>query len=722
MKGNKLVIAVILALIVCLVLIPTCAFADEAVPDAQTDGQQQTEQTYEQSNAVAPDTSDAAVTEKDDSSDNDEGKNLPDSGDKEAGNTASGDNSSNDQSVDGDDTKGEEPKGNETEESKVVEEGTSGAENVPLQPEEPKYTVEFGENKEFVLNGGESAKLSDVLGALGITGEISSAASSDDSLFSVKQDEKGEWSVTAENCFSSEQRMTVVVNGQTYEIVVTDAGVVAKNITANKEYTSLQNAINEAGENAVIQLSDNVTESVIIASGKTITIDLNGWTLKNDRTKPNSDGFSHTIFNKGTLTVIDSSADKTGTVLVESGNVSGVALANVGKATLSGGTFRRDEDQPYVVRNFGDMTINEGATIYKETIWGAAVTNGWNHGNKVTKDDYYIAPKDNTARLTINGGTIDGSWMNVKNDDYGYLVINGGNFVNSSSQVIGNFNVAEINGGNFYAQNCRGQINKDGTRPDASTTIFIDNCGGNDMSNKGILTIRGGNFIVKDGLSVIAVKTRNGGFNGSNLTITGGSIDGTIGDNAADNKNITGGIYTDENVNALVDEDTVIVESNGKYAVGKSGYDLAKDGETVTVIKAPAKAPIDDVPAGVTVVNDTDDSIFINGIEVKPGETIVTIAQTKTTSTTATTASDQLYAKYLVLEGKGQQWTDGDLEFVLNSNAVVKVLIDGVEVEFTVAEDGTVTIASAVIEALEAGTHEIQFIFADGSCMTTFTK
>lgn len=34
MKGNKLAIAVILALIVCLVLIPTCAFADEGVDDA----------------------------------------------------------------------------------------------------------------------------------------------------------------------------------------------------------------------------------------------------------------------------------------------------------------------------------------------------------------------------------------------------------------------------------------------------------------------------------------------------------------------------------------------------------------------------------------------------------------------------------------------------------------------------------------------------------------
>mgnify|MGYP004480271425 CR=1 FL=1 len=104
-----------------------------------------------------------------------------------------------------------------------------------------------------------------------------------------------------------------------------------------------------------------------------------------------------------------------------------------------------------------------------------------------------------------------------------------------------------------------------------------------------------------------------------------------------------------------------------------------------------------------------------DGVEVKPGESY-------TVPTTAAPAFAPLSAKYFVLEGKAQQWTDGDLEFVLNSNAVVKVLIDGVEVEFTVAEDGTVTIASAVIEALEAGTHEIQFIFADGSCMTTFTK
>ena len=180
--------------------------------------------------------------------------------------------------------------------------------------------------------------------------------------------------------------------------------------------------------------------------------------------------------------------------------------------------------------------------------------------------------------------------------------------------------------------------------------------------------------------------------------------------------NPTGGVYTDKNILDYVNDDAVVVTAGGKFAVNESGRELAKDGGTVTVVKAPANAPIDDVPAGVKIVNNSGNTIYINGVEVKPGETVVTVAQSKSATSTP------LSAKYFVLEGKAQQWTDGDLEFVLNSNAVVKVLIDGVEVEFTVAEDGTVTIASAVIEALDAGTHEVQFVFADGSCTTTFTK
>lgn len=122
-----------------------------------------------------------------------------------------------------------------------------------------------------------------------------------------------------------------------------------------------------------------------------------------------------------------------------------------------------------------------------------------------------------------------------------------------------------------------------------------------------------------------------------------------VADSAADIKNITGSIFNDENVRTLVDKDHVIVENNGKYVVGEFGYDLAKDSETVTVIKAPAGAKIDNVPVGVTVVNN---SVYINGIEVKAGTEYTVPSARLSASTTAVAASTMLYAKYLLLEGK----------------------------------------------------------------------
>ena len=212
-------------------------------------------------------------------------------------------------------------------------------------------------------------------------------------------------------------------------------------------------------------------------------------------------------------------------------------------------------------------------------------------------------------------------------------------------------------------------------------------------------------------------------------------VNGALKNDAVKNGKITptGGVYTDESIIDYVGNDALVVKSNGKIGVNGSSADilndaLANDG-TIEIVKVPENGlTIDGIPAGVKVINnaDGDSKLIINGVEVARGvEYVVPAVESKTASAatpTAATAYAPLYAKYLLLEGKGQQWTDGDLEFVLNSNEVVKVLIDGVEVEFTVAGDGTVTIASTVIEALEAGTHEIQFIFADGSCMTTFTK
>lgn len=91
---------------------------------------------------------------------------------------------------------------------------------------------------------------------------------------------------------------------------------------------------------------------------------------------------------------------------------------------------------------------------------------------------------------------------------------------------------------------------------------------------------------------------------------------------------------------------------------------------------------------------------------------------------TSSSASASLSAQYYVVEGEEQAWLTGSADglcFKLSSDKVIKVLIDGEEVEFELNESGEIVISSEVLQTLEAGEHEIEFIFADGSCKTKFT-
>lgn len=108
------------------------------------------------------------------------------------------------------------------------------------------YTVEFTYGElTYVLEGGCEARLSDVLEAIGITGNIESAKGSDDSLFKTREvtyqinDESDEvqeandesllsgkgdktWVVRAEKAFTTEEELTVTVDGIDYIVKVTD--------------------------------------------------------------------------------------------------------------------------------------------------------------------------------------------------------------------------------------------------------------------------------------------------------------------------------------------------------------------------------------------------------------------------------------------------------------------------------------------------------------------
>ena len=108
-------------------------------------------------------------------------------------------------------------------------------------------------------------------------------------------------------------------------------GFAAGNVASvdGTEYGTVQEAVNNADGKTVVLL-DNVTESIAIANGQTITLDLGSYTLTNTAGQ-------HTITNNGTLTI-------QGSGKVDNVSHGKGALVNNGTATLNGGTLTRSQE------------------------------------------------------------------------------------------------------------------------------------------------------------------------------------------------------------------------------------------------------------------------------------------------------------------------------------------------------------------------------------------
>ena len=272
-------------------------------------------------------------------------------------------------------------------------------------------------------------------------------------------------------------------------------------------------------------LNDNVTLSrgaLTIAEDAEVIIDLNGYTLRNAAN-------SHTIYNKGTLT-INNEKEKDVAVEEQTGGVTNTASEKqtvyneVGAtATLNGGHFQKQESHGYVVLNHGTMATNAGVymTTWEET-HSSLFENGWQNGNQNTGKVL--------SELTINGGVYDGGLNTIKNDDFGKLVINDGTFKNITQAAVLNWNVTEINDGEFTLAE------------DASVQSVILNGQIDNTMDKGELTIKGGTFTAS-GTATAITTMENGQKSTGTITISGGSFTGDIeiknsGSEAA-NSNIT---------------------------------------------------------------------------------------------------------------------------------------------------------------------------------------
>ena len=221
----------------------------------------------------------------------------------------------------------------------------------------------------------------------------------------------------------------------------------------------LQAIVSNATAPVNIVLTNSITtNNFVIPEDKDVTLDLNGCTVTNAE--------SHTILNKGHLTLTDSSADKSGQIISLKGNTAALRNGDNAVCVVEGGTISRDGANGntwHVVENFGKMTFNGGKVVLKNGN-GFAITNGWNYFDPGASTTHAVMEinaleldTDSSGikncrygDLTVNDVTVTstGFWA-LSNDYLGTAVINGGTLTSKSFKAVSNGAAMTVNGGTF---------------------------------------------------------------------------------------------------------------------------------------------------------------------------------------------------------------------------------------------------------------------------------
>ena len=345
------------------------------------------------------------------------------------------------------------------------------------------------------------------------------------------------------------------------------------------KYATLQEAVNAPNDNTV-KLLENVTEDINIPTGINVTLDLNGHKITN------VSGHTITVEKGGKLNISDS----VGTGVVDNTSHGKGAIVNSGEVTLNGGTFKRSAENGtyspygnggnswYTIANYGTMEINIGVTVENAGGYSSMIRNG---SDRVTANCY----------LTIKGGNFAGGINTVKNDRFGVLTINGGNFSNTAQYVIMNWNKAEITAGTFQTL-------------DTASAVLFTSAYDSDANTVGNLTISGGEFKRATDTQEMIVDHYDASNSGT-ATVTGGKFDADISKY----------IPTDyvQSADGTVEK---LGETNAVAKVGDTYYKTladavaAADNNTVTLLKD-VTADIT-IPAGKTMTLDLNGKTLTN--------------------------------------------------------------------------------------------------------------
>ena len=452
-----------------------------------------------------------------------------------------------------------------------------------------------------------------------------------------------------------------------------------------------------------ITLSDNTTQSITVKNGATCTLNLNGKTLTNEA-------------GKDTITV-----EFGGTLIVEGdGKVDNIsdgcaAIFNNGTVTLNGGTFDRSAETStgktkaergnnswYTICNHGTLIINSGVTITtanKATDKGrysSLIENGYqNYAGNTSRAAYVSGTNQEYPSLLINGGEFFGGINTIKNDDNGMATIKGGSSTNYYQASVQNHHKMVIENGSFSGE----------------TAWSVMNCGADCVYNANHdaheLIITNGNFKGDVRANVGSVQIKGGSFESSftqegnaNIEISGGTFNTNVKDFAGRN---------------------VVVGYGNNYYVGDDAAEIVEKAQSGTItVESAGNNNSFTVKPGVTVQNNWNDDIKVNGESVYPGK-----------SYTVPGAPIIIYTpdnEPAILSGANQVVAPGSAAtFRIDEeyDRLLAVAVDGVTLDKSNYEAWSgstyIKLLPKFMKTLSVGTHTLTAYFTSHTVSTTFT-
>ena len=290
-----------------------------------------------------------------------------------------------------------------------------------------------------------------------------------------------------------------------------------------------------AGGSVVLQQDVTAVASdsaLTVPSGKNVTLDLNGYTIDRGLSSSEAKTNGNVITNNGTLTITDSSTEKTGIITGGNNTGSGGCIVNAGTLTVSGGTL-------------GGNSAREAGAVLNQ--FG--------------------------ARLTIRGGKV----LNNRAVTYGGgAIVNHSTFIMSGGTVQNN--TAAMNGGGVWSDGpltvTNGSISNN-TAQQNGGAVYI-NTGGNEISGGSIsgntASSSGGAVYICDGTTTIS----GGTFDDNTASAHGGAIY-VYGDETV--LNLVGGTITG---NTAGQQGGAILKYQDKNRVNIKGSPVIMDNHAAT--------------------------------------------------------------------------------------------------------------------------------------------